>query len=96
MVVFEYLLCRKDSNFITGITQNKKRLQLLCYFLVTGVCYGLNSGQLRISYHVGACHDYSQYGDAYTGYLSSFHFFVEEIVLESKKDCVVGTPMVCN
>ena len=68
-----------------------------CYiFIVTGVCYGINSGQLRLSYHVGACHGNGDYSDAYTGWGSSFQFFVEEIVLESKKDCVDGTPMVCN
>ena len=74
----------------------RKWLKILSYFVVSGVCYGINSGQLRISYHVGACQGYSQYSEAYTGWGSSFHFFVEEIVLESKKDCVVGTPMVCN
>ena len=95
MVVFEYLLSRKDNSIITVITQNRN-LELLSYFVVTGVCYGISSGQLRISYHVGACHNNNQHGDAFTGWGSSFHFFVEEIVLESKKNCVDGTPMVCN
>ena len=77
-------------------TQNRKWLEFLFYSIVTGVCYGINSGQLRISYHVGACDGYDQYSAAVTGWGSSFHFFVEEIVLESKKGCVDGTPMVCN
>ena len=87
---------RGEGNLLLQQQSLCNTLNCCFIFIVTGVCYGINSGQLRISYHVGACYDYGPYSDAYTGWGSSFQFFVEEIVLESKKDCVDGSPMVCN
>ena len=66
------------------------------YFLVSGICLGKPAGSLRISYHVGRCYGYGNQGEAYTGWGSSFHMFVEEVGLESDKYCASSHPMNCD
>jgi len=48
-------------------------------FSVSGICYELAAGSHTITYSVGKCDGFIDTTDAYTGWKSSFHIFVEEL-----------------
>ena len=60
---------------------------------MSGVCYGLATGNLAISYMVRRCSG-SVTPNSFTGGGSSFHIFVEELHLVAAKICS-GEPVAC-
>jgi len=61
---------------------------------VSGICYGISLGNHSITYAVGQCVGFDG-TDAYTGWQSSFHIFVEELRVDFVKTCS-SIPVNCN
>jgi len=64
------------------------------YGSVSGMCHGISLGNHTITYAIGYCSGYN-HTDAYTGWQSSFHIFVEELRVDLVKNCS-STPVNCD
>jgi len=64
------------------------------YISVSGMCHGISLGNHTITYAIRNCHGYAC-TDAYTGWQSSFHIFVEELRVDLVKTCS-SVPVNCD
>lgn len=74
------------------------RLQLLfIVFLVSGICVKyLSAGSVQITYNVGPCEGNTEMSHTRTGQKATFHVFVEEISIQSRKFCEPNDPVDCD
>ena len=69
----------------------------LLFFLVSGICVKyLSAGSVQITYNVGPCEGNTEMSHTRTGQKATFHVFVEEISIQSRKFCEPNDPVDCD